>query len=119
MTWKVAGRCKKMLIHRVSMPAEQQIFIQYVRNKFPERTIHLIYEAGSRGFNLFDRLTEERMGCIVIPPHLVTEPKVNRAKTDKRDANRLAVMRAYWLPSALYGRQASPCCPCPVIRDGK
>jgi transposase len=26
----------------------------------------------------------------VVPPHLVTEPKVNRVKTDKRDAKRLA-----------------------------
>ncbi len=91
-TWKIAVRCNKMLIHRVSMPAEHQILIQYLRNKFPECTIHLIYEAGFRGFNLFDRLTEEGIECIVIPPHLVTEPKVNRVKTDKRDANRLAVM---------------------------
>jgi transposase len=81
-----------MLIHRASMPAEHQMLIQYLRNKFPECTIHLIYEAGFRGFNLFDRLTEEGIDCIVIPPHLVTEPKVNRVKTDKRDANRLAVM---------------------------
>jgi transposase len=27
---------------------------------------------------------------VVIPPHMVTEPKTNRVKTDKRDANRLA-----------------------------
>ena len=92
-TWKVAVRCNKMLIHRLSMPAEHQMLLQYLRNKFPECTIHLIYEAGFRGFNLFDRLTEEGIDCIVIPPHLVTEPKVNRVKTDKRDANRLAVMR--------------------------
>ncbi len=30
---------------------------------------------------------------MVIPPHLVTEPKVSRVKTDKRDANRLAMIR--------------------------
>jgi len=91
-TWKIAVRCDKMLIHRVSMPAQHQILIRYLRNKFPECTINLIYEAGFRGFNLFDRLTEEGIECIVIPPHLVTEPKVNRVKTDKRDANRLAIM---------------------------
>ena len=91
-TWKIAVRCDKMLIHRVSMPAKHQIVVQYLRNKFPECTIHLIYEAGFRGFNLFDRLTEEGIDCMVIPPHLVTEPKVSRVKTDKRDANRLAVM---------------------------
>ena len=92
-TWKIAVRCDKMLIHRVSMPAKHQIVVQYLRNKFPECTIHLIYEAGFRGFNLFDRLTEEGIDCMVIPPHLVTEPKVSRVKTDKRDANRLAMIR--------------------------
>jgi len=90
-TWKIAVRCDRMLIDRVSMPAQHGILIRYLRNKFPECTIHLIYEAGFRGFNLFDRLAEEDIGCVVIPPHLVTEPKVNRVKTDKRDANRLAV----------------------------
>ena len=91
-TWKVAVRCDRMLIHRVSMPAQHEMLIRYLRNKFPECVIRLIYEAGFRGFNLFDRLTEEGIDCVVIPPHLVTEPKVNRVKTDKRDANRLAVI---------------------------
>jgi transposase len=91
-TWKIAVRCNRMLIHRVSMPARGEVLIQYLHNRFPECTIHLIYEAGFRGFNLFDRLTEEGIDCVVIPPHLVTEPKVSRVKTDKRDANRLAIM---------------------------
>jgi len=52
----------------------------------------VIYEAGFKGFNLYDRLTEDGIGCVVIPPHLVTEPKVNKVKTDKRDARRLALV---------------------------
>jgi transposase len=51
-----------------------------------------MYEAGFRGFNLFDRLAEEGTDCVVIPPHLVTEPKTNKVKTDKRDARRLALV---------------------------
>jgi transposase len=91
-TWKIAARCDKMLIHQTSMPAEYEILIQYLRNKFPECTVHLMYEAGFKGFNLFDRLVEEGIDCVVIPPHMVTEPKMNRVKTDKRDANRLALV---------------------------
>jgi len=89
-TWKIAVRCERMLIHEVSMEAKYPALIGYLRNKFPECAIHLIYEAGFKGFNLFDRLTEDAIDCIVIPPHMVTEPKVNRVKTDKRDAKRLA-----------------------------
>ena len=75
-----------MIIHRASMEARYGILIPYFRNKFPECTIHLIYEAGFKGFTLHDRLTEDGIDCVVIPPHLVTEPKVSKIKTDKSDA---------------------------------
>jgi transposase len=91
-TWKIAVRCEKMLIHQVSMEAKYPVLIQYLRNKFPGCTIHLIYEAGFKGFNLYDQLTDDGINCVVVPPHLVTEPKVNRVKTDKRDARRLALI---------------------------
>jgi transposase len=91
-TWKLAVRCDKMLVHRSSMEARYPVLIQFLTRRFPECTIHLIYEAGFKGFNLFDRLTEDGIDCVVIPPHLVTEPKVSRVKTDKRDANRLALV---------------------------
>ena len=89
-TWKLAVRSEKMLIHQVSMDAKYPVLIGYLRNEFPRCTIHLMYEAGFKGFNLYDQLTEDGIDCVVIPPHVVTEPKVNRIKTDKRDARRLA-----------------------------
>jgi transposase len=91
-TWKIAVRSEKMVIHRVSMEAKYPVLIQYLRNKFPECRIHLMYEAGFKGFNLYDELTEDGIDCVVIPPHVVTQPKVNRVKTDKRDALRLALV---------------------------
>lgn len=89
-TWKLAVRSERMVIHQVSMEAKYPVLIGYLRNKFPDCAIHLIYEAGFKGFNLYDALTEDGIDCVVIPPHVVTEPKVNRIKTDKRDARRLA-----------------------------
>lgn len=91
-TWRIAVRCEKMLVNEVSMEAKYPALSAYLRNRFPECTIHLIYEAGFKGFNLFDQLTEDGIDCVVVPPHLVTEPKVNRVKTDKRDAKRLALI---------------------------
>ena len=61
-----------------------------MKNNFFECRIYIIYEAGFKGFNLYDQLEEDGFKCFVIPPHLVTEPKVNKVKTDKRDARRLA-----------------------------
>lgn len=91
-TWKLAVRSERMVIHRTSMEAEYQVLSRYLRNNFPECTIHLIYEAGFKGFTLHDQLAGDGIDCVVIPPHVVTEPKVNRVKTDKRDANRLALI---------------------------
>ncbi len=89
-TWKLAVRSDRMVIHQTSMEAKYPILSAYLRNRFPACTIHLIYEAGFKGFTLHDQLQEDGIDCVVIPPHMVTEPKVNRVKTDKRDANRLA-----------------------------
>jgi transposase len=89
-TWKIAVRSEKMLVHQTAMEAEYSVLKKYFDNRFPECTFHVMYEAGFKGFNLHDRLTEDNIGCVVIPPHLVTEPKVNKVKTDKRDARRLA-----------------------------
>lgn len=89
-TWKLAVRCDRMIIHQTAMEARYTVLISYLKHRFPECVIHLMYEAGFKGFNLYDRLTEDGVDCVVIPPHVVTEPKVNRIKTDKRDARRLA-----------------------------
>ena len=91
-TWKLAVRSDKMLIHQVAMEAQYAMLIRYLRNTFPECRIHLIYEAGFGGFNLYDRLTEDGIDCVVIPPHMVSEPKVQKIKTDKRDARRLSLV---------------------------
>jgi transposase len=89
-TWKIAVRCEGMLIHQAAMEAKYVILMSYLRNRLPECTVHLIYEAGFKGFTLYDQLTEDGIDCVVIPPHMVTEPKRNKVKTDKRDARRLA-----------------------------
>jgi transposase len=74
------------------MHARYNVLIEYFRNKFPECAIHVIYEAGFKGFGLYDRLTEDGIECVVTPPCKVTQEKCNRVKTDKIDARRLATV---------------------------
>jgi len=89
-SWKLSARCESIEVYRGSMPAKYSNLIHFLQHKFPECHIELIYEAGFKGFTLYDRLIEDGITCIVIPPHLVTEEKGNKVKTDKRDASRLA-----------------------------
>jgi len=89
-TWKLNIRCDKMRVFRGSMPANFDILIQFFKNKFPKCKINLMYEAGFRGFWLYDKLEAAGIHCVVIPPHMLTEEKGNKVKTDKRDAARIA-----------------------------
>jgi transposase len=91
-TWRVCVRSEKMAVHDAIMPAKYEALRSYFKRRYPDCTIKVMYEAGFSGFNLYDRLTAEGIGCVVLPPHLMLEAKVNRVKTDKRDAWRLAKM---------------------------
>jgi transposase len=53
-------------------------------------TIHVCYEAGPTGYELYRRLTEKGISCVVIAPSLVPTKSGDRVKTDTRDAKKLA-----------------------------
>lgn len=89
-SWKVCVRNERMIVHEVSMPARYEALRNYLRNRYPDCRISLMYEAGFGGFWLHDRLEEDGVDCIVTPPNKVTEEKSNKVKTDRVDARRLA-----------------------------
>lgn len=89
-TWKISVRCENREVHYTCMPARYDVLREYLHKKFPECQITLIYEAGFKGFGLYDKLTSDGITCIVTPPNKVTQEKDCRVKTDKVDARRLA-----------------------------
>lgn len=90
-TWKLCVRSERMIIDQTSMPAEYDNLRSYLQGRYPGCQIKLIYEAGFGGFWLHDRLEADSIDCVVTPAHLVTQEKVNKVKTDKIDARRLAL----------------------------
>ena len=48
------------------------------------------YEAGPFGFWLSDKLVEDGIEALVVPPSLIPVESGNRVKTDKRDSRKLA-----------------------------
>jgi len=91
-TWKINVRCEGMEIHYTTMEARYSILHEYLRNKFPECKIAIIYEAGFKGFGLYEKLVMDGYDCVVTPPNKVTQEKHSRVKTDKIDARRLAIV---------------------------
>lgn len=89
-TWKICVRSGKVTVHETSMPAEYEVLKNYLNNKFPDCMIHVMYEAGFRGFELHDQLKSDGYDCIVTPPHTVTQEKAQRQKNDRIDCRRLA-----------------------------
>jgi transposase len=91
-TWKLSVRCEGMEVHFISFEARYSVLRDYLRNNYPDCDIIVIYEAGFKGFGLYDKLTEDGIGCIVTPPNKVTQEKNTKIKTDKIDARRLATV---------------------------
>jgi len=90
-TWKVCVRCEGMIVQETGMPARFEVLQAYFGKHYPGCEIHVMYEAGFRGFWLHDALVEAGVSCVVTPAHLVTQEKVNKVKTDRVDARRLAL----------------------------
>jgi transposase len=89
-TWKGCVRSAGMVVHETSMLAVYDNLRRYLQNRYPGCQTRLMYEAGFGGFWLHDRLMADGIECVVTPPHRVTQEKVNKVKTDRTDARRLA-----------------------------
>jgi transposase len=89
-SWKLCVRSGRRVVHETSMPAKYGVLVAYLRHKFPECKIHVMYEAGFSGFGLHDDLERDGYECIVTPPHTVTTEKVQKRKNDRIDCRRLA-----------------------------
>ena len=89
-TWKLCVRSTGMVVHETSMPTEYGNLRRYLQGRYPGCTIRVMYEAGFAGFWLHDCLEADGVDCVVTPAHMVTQEKVNKVKTDKIDARRLA-----------------------------
>ena len=89
-SWKLCVRSEGQVVHETSMPSKWENLRGYLRGRYPDCRVKLMYEAGFGGFWLHDLLESEGIECIVTPPHRVTQEQVNKVKTDKIDARRLA-----------------------------
>lgn len=60
------------------------------QSKYPDATLHFVYEAGPCGYWIYRLLTSLGHCCYVIAPSLIPKKPGEKIKTDKRDALKLA-----------------------------
>ena len=61
-----------------------------LQSKYPNATLHFVYEAGPCGYWVYRLLTSLGHCCYVVAPSLIPKKPGQRVKTDKRDALMLA-----------------------------
>lgn len=71
------------------IPSSYQVFKKLLE-RCEDCMIKVAYEAGPCGFWLHDRLNDDGIETIVVPPSLIPTESGNRVKTDKRDSRKLA-----------------------------
>jgi transposase len=71
------------------MPSQYHA-LRRLLDQFQECKIKVAYEAGPCGFGLYDKLTEDGIETLVVPPSLIPIESGNRVKTDKRDSRKLS-----------------------------
>ncbi|KZZ38902.1 IS110 family transposase [Oleiphilus sp. HI0086] len=59
-------------------------------SKYPQATLHFVYEAGPCGYWIYRLLTSLGHCCYVVAPSLIPKKPGQRVKADKRDAQDLA-----------------------------
>jgi len=66
--------------------------LKRVLERYRDVRIKVAYEAGPFGFWLLDRLVQDGIETIVVPPSLIPVESGNKVKTDKRDSRKLATL---------------------------
>jgi transposase len=88
-SWYVTARVDEEEVSHGRMPSQYHALRRYL-DQFQECKIKVAYEAGPCGFGLYDKLTEDGIETLVVPPSLIPIESGNRVKTDKRDSRKLS-----------------------------
>ena len=91
----IAVKKERDIIDRFRMRGTREEWAKYLK-KFPDCTLHVVYESGPHGYNLHDWLEEwsgrhgQEIFVYIAPPAMIPEAAAKKkVKTDRRDAEKL------------------------------
>jgi len=104
-SWRITALVEEKIVLGITLASPTYEAFEKILDRFKGNHVRIVYEAGPGGFDLYDRLTDDGIECIVTPPSLIPTESGNRVKTDKKDSLKLAQMlernmlKAVWVLS--------------------
>jgi len=104
-SWRITALVEEEIVLGITLASPTYDAFEKILARFKGNHVRIVYEAGPGGFDLYDRLTDDGINCIVTPPSLIPMESGNRVKTDKKDSLKLAQMlernmlKAVWVLS--------------------
>ena len=99
--WNLCFICDGEVVEKTRIPNSYETLNMRLSKYSQARKISIVYEAGFSGFWLYRRLISDSYDCIVTPPSKMLKSD-NKVKTDKRDAQSLALYLSAGLLKVVY-----------------
>jgi transposase len=90
LSWRITALVEGDVVLSVNLAKPRYDSFSQLISRFEGNYIRIVYEAGPGGFDLYDKLTDDGIDCIVTPPSLIPTESGNKVKTDKKDSHKLA-----------------------------
>jgi transposase len=78
------------VVYEKKFPYDGTAILTRLQRKFRGANMAFTYETGPTGFGLYDTLTGLGQQCLLVPSHAIPERALERNKTNRIDANKLA-----------------------------
>jgi transposase len=89
-SWRVTALVEAEIVLAVTVARPSYDSFKAILTRFEGNDVRIAYEAGPGGFDVYDKLTNDGIECIVAPPSLIPTESGNKVKTDKKDSYQLA-----------------------------
>jgi transposase len=89
-SWRITALVEGDIVMAVTLARPNYDSFKKLLVQFLGNYVRIVYEAGPGGFDLYDRLTDDGVECIVTPPSLIPTASGSKVKTDKKDSYKLA-----------------------------
>jgi len=106
LSWRITALVEGDIVLAVNLAQPNYDSFRQLISRFEGNYVRIVYEAGPGGFELYDKLTDDGIECIVTPPSLIPTESGNKVKTDKKDSYKLAkllegnMLKKVWVLSA-------------------